>query len=229
MRLLSRKANQNDAIRLINACGIRGLYATQKSPYNQKLIQNMFQTSLEAAEKDIAIVPAVGMGVWKGDPEIYWGAFFDAIIASEIPLEAIYVNPGHRPSPYGKYKGCTGEEFLQVLKEYQKRYGNNPKVLEKLSKVKNLHESGQDVIQLARRLKLNFPEKTVSVLNASDPDVTLGFHVGEYTNNIPHTTTTEENYTALGTNGLLFETITGVHTSYRKRIHGANIARPLRD
>jgi hypothetical protein len=37
-------------------------------------------------------------------------------------------------------------------------------------------------------------------------------HVGEYTNNCPHrASTTEEHYTAVGSNGLCFETITGVH------------------
>ncbi len=48
--------------------------------------------------------------------------------------------------------------------------------------------------------------------NASDPDVTLGNHVGEYVNNLDHPPTTEENYTALGTNGLCFEYLSSVRS-----------------
>jgi hypothetical protein len=62
---------------------------------------------------------------------------------------------------------------------------------------------------------VHYPDRVVSLLNASDPDVTLGFHVGEYVNNFPHCSTTEENYTAIGTNGLCFEDISGVHESNR--------------
>jgi len=60
-------------------------------------------------------------------------------------------------------------------------------------------------------LKQDHPGKTVSLVNASDPDVTLGNHVGEYVNKLCHADTTEENLTALGTNGICFETVTGVH------------------
>ena len=67
------------------------------------------------------------------------------------------------------------------------------------------------MLQLAHNLKQVNPNTIVSVVNASDPDVTLGNHVGEYTNNQPHpAATTEENYTAIGTNGLCFGVITGV-------------------
>lgn len=222
-RILSRVPNQNDAICLINACGIRGLFATS-SPHNKTIIQSMFQTAFQAAEKGICIVPAVGMGVWGGDPEIYWTAFFNAIAESDIDLDAIYVNPGHKPSPKGTYKGCKGEEFERILQAYQNKYKDDPRVINKLAKIKNLYGTGQDVIQLARRLKLADPKTIVSVLNASDPDVTLGFHVGEYTNNVPHVATTEENYTAIGTNGLMFEGVTNVHDPKLSRIHAKDVS-----
>jgi len=74
-----------------------------------------------------------------------------------------------------------------------------------------LFKDNSDLLQLSYNLKIQFPDETVSIFNASDPDVTLGYHVGEYTNNFPHTSTTEENYTAMGTNGLCFEHITQVH------------------
>ena len=54
------------------------------------------------------------------------------------------------------------------------------------------------------------PDKTVALFNASDPDVTLGDHVGEYVNNMGSAPTTEENYAAAGTSGLGFEGITRV-------------------
>ena len=78
-------------------------------------------------------------------------------------------------------------------------------------RVMNLYSHNKDVLHLARMLKKAYPEKVVSIFNASDPDVTLGYHVGEYVNNCPHTMTTEENYTAICTNGLCFEGITRVH------------------
>ena len=36
-------------------------------------------------------------------------------------------------------------------------------------------------------------------------------HVGKYVNNIGHCSAIEENYTALGTNGICFEGVTGIH------------------
>jgi hypothetical protein len=126
-------------------------------------------------------------------------------------LEQIFVNPGHQPTSYGRYQGCKGEEFKSILDEYRKHYAKDPKALANLNKIINVFEKKTDVVQFARLLKKAYPDKTVSLFNASDPDVTLGNHVGEYVNNLDHCSTTEENYTALGTNGLCFEGITGVH------------------
>jgi len=212
-KILAREPGKNDAIRLINSCGIRGFHSP-KTPakFNKRIMTENFKTSLIAAEKGIALFPAVGMGVWGGDPELYWKSFLDAVISQETDLDVICVNPGHRATRYGKYKGCKGEEFQALLDEYKTYYANNEEVLSRLNKILNLHQSKKDIVQLAHQLKLAYPEKIISLFNASDPDVTLGNHVGEYVNNRPHTDTTEENYTAIGTNGLCFEGITGIHS-----------------
>jgi hypothetical protein len=215
-KILARLSRQNDAIRLISACGIRALAFTDPR-WNREIVKTMFKTCLAAAETGLAIFPAVGMGVWGGDPDLYWRSFFDAIIESDVCLDAIFVNPGHQKSPSGRYAGCRGEEFESILKEYLKRFAADDKTSIKLKKICNLFSFQTDIIQFARRLKKQYPEKRVSLVNASDPDVTLGFHVGEYVNNCPHISTTEENYTAMGTNGLCFETISGVHDLYRIR------------
>lgn len=210
MKIRSRMPDQKDAIRLINACGIRGLSNTNPK-WNRDIIKEMFKTALFAAEKGIALFPAVGMGVWRGDPDLYWRAFLDAIVESDIPLDAIFVNPGHQTSHDGRYAGCRGEEFELILNEYTTRFEGDVKASFKLKKIQNLFAQQTDIVQFAHRLKMQYPDRIVSLLNASDPDVTLGFHVGEYVNNCPHCSTTEENYTAIGTNGLCFEDISGVH------------------
>lgn len=220
-KILAREPGENDAIRLINSCGIRGLHSS-KTPkkYNKKIMTENFKTDLMASESGIAIFPAVGMGVWGGDPHLYWRAFLDAIISQKNRLDLICVNPGHQETQYGKYEGCKGEEFQIILDEYKVHYADNQEILDRLNKVFNLHHSQKDIVQLAHQLKLAYPEKIISLFNASDPDVSLGYHVGEYTNNCPHTITTEENYTAMGTNGICFEGITGVH-SFPERLFQA--------
>lgn len=211
-KIIERTPGQKDAVRLINACGIRGLNS-KKTPqrYSQVAAEQMFKTALKAADQGIAIFPAVGMGVWKGNPDLYWRAFLNAVVASNNQLESILVQPGHQKTRKGTYKGFQGEEFASILKEYKIQFQKDPQILAKLNRISNLFKANKDIVQLAHNLKKAFPDKTISLLNASDPDVTLGYHVGEYVNNIPHTTTTEENYTAMGTNGLCFEGITGVH------------------
>lgn len=216
-KIMSRAAEQNDAIRLINACGVRGIHSS-KTPakYNKAIMTENFKASLAAGEKGILVFPAVGMGVWRGDPNLYWRAFLDAVAVSAGNFEAILVNPGHQATTKGIYTGHNGSEFESILNEHlliAERNAKNDKgqALENLKKVQNLFGSKQDLVQLAHNLKKNFPEKMISLFNASDPDVTLGYHVGEYVNNLPHTLTTEENYTAMGTNGLCFEGITGIH------------------
>jgi hypothetical protein len=212
-KILERKPGDPDAIRLINACGIRGIQSTPRTKIsNRTIMTQTFQTALHAAERGLAIFPAVGMGVWQGDPDLYWRAFLDAVIQMPEEIEQVFVSPGHQATPYGRYQGCKGEEFQAMLNEYRKLYANDPKALSNLNKIMNLYERKTDVVQFAHRLKKAYPAKVVSLFNASDPDVTLGNHVGEYVNHVSdNCSTTEENYTALGTNGLCFEGITGVH------------------
>lgn len=207
-KILARNPGAPDAIRLLNACGIRGLQSTPLNrPISHKMLMtDTFRTALIAAEQGIIVFPAVGMGVWGGDPDLYWRAFLEAVMVSGDRIEKILVNPGHRSSPTGIYRGCTGNEFQPILDGYKQRYPYNAN----LKKIVNLYQKKTDVIHLAHNLKKQFPEKTISLFNASDPDVTLGNHVGQYTNNLGHAATTEENYTAMGTNGLCFEGITGV-------------------
>jgi len=214
-KIIERNPGEQDAIRLINVCGIRDIYQTSPTIIDNKTIMtNTFKTSLAAAENGIVIFLAVGMGVWGGDPNLYWKAFLDAVIASADPIEQILVNPGHWASPSGPYQGCTGNEFQQILDEYRAQGVG----LCNLDKIVNLYDQQTDVIHLAYQLKKEFPDKVISLFNASDPDVTLGYHVGEYVNDLSHSTTTEENYTAMGSNGLCFETITGVHNDPHRLI-----------
>lgn len=212
-KILERNAGKRDAVRLINACGIRGFHSPKTpSQYNKPIMTQTFKTALHAAHDGFVVFPAVGMGVWRGDPDLYWRAFFDAILASDLSnIDAIFVNPGHQQTISGPYQGHNGTEFQLILNEYLAHFRDNAVAMGKLSKIRNLFDSKKDLVQLAYNLKVAFPDKTVSLFNASDPDVTLGYHVGEYVNHIPHTITTEENYTAMGTNGLCFEDITGVH------------------
>lgn len=218
-KILERNSGDLDAIRLINACGIRGILSTPRTNIdNQSIMKQTFQTALMAAESGFVIFPAVGMGVWRGDPDLYWRAFLTAVVHSNSAIERIFVNPNHQTTLYGRYQGCKGEEFRAILSEYRKLYAHDSKALANLAKIIDLDDRQTDVVQLARLLKKTYPDKSVSLFNASDPDVTLGNHVGEYVNNLDHCSTTEENYTALGTNGLCFETITGVHQDPRRVI-----------
>lgn len=218
-KILPREQGTKDAFRLINACGIRGFSASKTSvAMKQNIMKETFKTALTAAENGIVIFPAVGMGVWGGPPELYWQAFLDAVVESPHPFERIFVNPGHQKTIIGKHKGSQGEEFQHYLDNYAHK--NDPEKLEKIKKITNLFDQKTDLLQLAHHLKQAFNDKTVSLFNASDPDVTLGWHVGEYTNNMPHeASTTEEHFTAMGTNGLCFEDITGVHKDPARLIH----------
>ncbi len=209
-KLIERTPGERDAIRLINACGIRGVAGPTKIT-NSEIVKSTFRTALIAAERDFVVFPAVGMGVWGGDPNLYWRSFLEAVAVSGSDLDKIFVNPGHQKTPRGKYAGYRGEEFAPLLKEYRMKYKSDPVASANLSKIVDLYEKKTDVVQLAHQLKKHYPDKMISLFNASDPDVTLGNHVGEYVNNLGHGPTTEENYTAMGTNGLCFETITGVH------------------
>lgn len=217
--ILPRQVGEKDAFCLINACGIRGFHSTHTPKEKLKeIMTETFRTSFVAAKDGMIVFPAIGMGVWRGDPDLYWRSFLDACVAEGKNFDAIFVNPNHQKTIGGKYNGQTGKEFQIILDEYIAHAKDDPQALNVLMKIKNLQTSGQDVVQLSYQLRKAFPDKNVSLFNASDPDVTLGYHVGEYVNNCPHTNTTEENYTAMGTNWLCFEEITQVQKS-KNRLH----------
>lgn len=219
--IAERQVGENDAIRLISASGIRGFHRTDHIPGNDRhqidrqIMEATFRMSLRAAGKGSDIVfPAVGMGVWGGDPDVYWRAFLDAVVAGGDDIEWIYINPGHQRTPYGKWAGYAGQEFGELLAQYRRAHPNN----KSLRKIVNLYGRKTDLFLLAQKLKKAQPAKTVALFNASDPDVTLGGHVGEYVNNLCHASTTEENFAAAGTSGMGFEHMTGVLNN-RRRIH----------
>jgi len=214
-KIRQRDVGADDSLILVSACGIRGFGSGKTTSVSGnshheldiKIMTHTFKLGLEAAGSDGYVVfPAVGMGVWKGHPEVYWTAFFDAVLELDEPPAGIFVNPGHQQTRGGKNSGKKGEEFKTFLEKYKKNHPNNPN----LSKVVNLFDDGTDLLLLAQNLKLAHPSKNVAIFNASDPDVTLGNHVGEYTNNIHHTSTTEENFAAVTTSGLTFEALTKV-------------------
>jgi hypothetical protein len=214
MKIKQRRVGENDAINLINACGIRPSGAG-RDPHNDPIIiKSMFNTALASARSGDLIVPAVGMGVWGGDPNDYWRGFLDAVAQNGSSLEHIFVNPRHQPTRSGVFTGAQGEEFQTLLDMYISTC-QDPRASQNLRKIVNLYDTKQDVMQLAVNLKKNSSANhRVSLINASDPDVTLGYHVGEYVNNSDIGKTTEENDTAMGTNGLCFEGITNIHRGH---------------
>lgn len=86
------------------------------------------------------------------------------------------------------------------MQEYRDNNSHNTN----LKKINNLYTQQTDLFLLAQNIQQQ-TSATVTLFNASDPDVTLGFHVCECVNNMPHVGTTEENYGAVGTSGLSFE------------------------
>ncbi len=223
MKIKERGVGENDAINLINACGIRPSASPSDLDSNAKIIKEMFTTVLASAGSGDLVVPAIGMGVWGGDPDVYWRSFLEAVALRGSSLSRIFVNPCHQSTQSAVFTGAKGEEFQRLLNEYI-RTCQDPGAIENLRKIVNLYDTRQDVVQLAVNLKKNSPPNhKVSLINASDPDVTLGYHVGEYVNN-PHIGhTTEENYTAMGTNGLCFEGITNVHQGHSNPLHNPRI------
>jgi hypothetical protein len=215
-QILERNPGEPDAIRLINACGIRGIRAhgAGNDDLHQRILKETFSTALQAAEDGFIVFPAVGMGVWTGDPSIYWTALFDAVGRAGTGLEKIFINPRHARSIDGKYRGRSGDECAEILNDCMASYESqgDAVAVANLRKIVNLYDEKTDLLQLSYKLKKAYPLKTISLVNASDPDVTLGNHTTEYSNNRPHcANTTEEHYSMLGTNGLCFECITGVH------------------
>jgi hypothetical protein len=225
MKIKERHVGENDAINLINACGIRPLATAPDLNNDARIVRSMFTTALASAGSGDLVVPAIGMGVWGGDPDVYWRAFLETVAVHGSSFDHIFVNPRHQSTQRGVFTAAQGEEFQRLLNEYI-RTCQDPKGVENLRKIVNLYDTKQDVVQLAVNLKKNSPPNhKVSLINASDPDVTLGYHVGEYVNN-PHIgNTTEENYTAMGTNGLCFEGITDIHQGHRNPFHNPRIIR----
>lgn len=215
-RIEERRPDQKDDILLLNLCGIRGFHKSVNVSGNhnheidRKIMRHTFETAIKAAGKNAHIVfPAVGMGVWGGSPDVYWRALLDAIVSQGDSVRYVYINPGHQRTPGTRFDGSVGEEFASILKEYQSKFPNNPN----LNKIVNLFHRKTDLLVFAKELKKVLPDEPVALVNASDPDVTLGPDVvGEYVNNLNHAPTTEENYTALGSNGLCFESLSGVRS-----------------
>jgi len=138
-KIMDRDANQNDSINLINACGIRGFHSgrtKETDKINRKIMFNTYKTAFKSAKNGFIVFPAVGMGVWAGDPNVYWRAFLDAIIESGEEFTKIFINPGHRKSPDGKYEGYTGNELSEIIEEYKKQLlkDDNIKGLKNLEK-----------------------------------------------------------------------------------------------
>ena len=128
-QLRERAPGEEDAIRLINACGIRNMQHTTPQD-NFNIMKHTFHTALKAADTGFAVFPAVGMGVWGGDPNVYWPAFFDAVAKGASRMEHIFVNPGHQATPYGPYDGPyagqTGGEFEPLLNQSKQTFADCP-------------------------------------------------------------------------------------------------------
>jgi len=209
-QIADRQVKDKDQLRLINACGIRGFHQAHLIPGNahheidRRIMTETFKATFQSiGDGGYFVVPALGLGVWGGEPDVYWGAFLDAVVESEVNLEQILVNPRHQR--VGHYHG---QEFGLMLERYKKDHPDN----QTLKKVFDLYYQEKDEVLLAKHIKAQFPDAVVGLLNASDPDVTLGNHVGEYVNNLSHPSTTEENYSAIGSNCLNFES----HTQVRR-------------
>lgn len=215
-KIKERQVGTQDDVCLINLCGIRGLHWTRTEPAKLQMIMTHtfdipFLHKKNEKPLDIVVFPAVGMGVWGGDPQMYWPAFLDAVVRSANDVQEIWVNPNHQPTRDGNYKGAYGQELRTFIHQARLTYADNPKALANLDKIILLDKEKTDLVLLVDHIKKERPELSVGIVNASDPDVTGANHVGEYTNHWPHgASTTEENYTALGTNGLCFEQMTQV-------------------
>jgi hypothetical protein len=141
-KILAREPFEQDRIRLISISGIRGIQAAEtNSEYNIDIMEEAFQTALTAAEDGHVILPAIGMGVWQGPPQVYWPPFLGGVLKSENRLEKIFVAPGHQQTnDRSVYNGCRGEEFERFLADWKEKYANSPKDLEKLNKIVDLHK-----------------------------------------------------------------------------------------
>lgn len=222
MKIKERRVGENDAINLINACGIRP-GAGSDSTDDPIIIKSMFRKVFASAQSGDLVLPAIGMGVWGGDPNLYWRCFLETVATHGTSLSHIFVNPRHQTTGSGIFAGAKGEEFRTLLNEYIANC-HDPYALANLNKIVNLYYGNQDVKEFAENLKKNSARNhLVSLVNASDPDVTLGYHVCEYVNNPSIGQTTEENWSAGGTNGLCFEEVTNVHQGHNLHVPNPRI------
>ncbi len=224
-KLKARKVGEDDSINLISACGIRpDGWDFKYDKTSKEIIKNMFKTVLIAANSQssptnpgLVLLPAIGSGVWAGSDDVagkmagtfYWGAFFEALEELEtsrgLPnISNIAVNANGK-SPR------VAEVFAQKLSENA--------INGLCRKVVNISRDQTDILLLADNYKKANPSHQVFLVNASDPDVTLGQHVGQYVNNLVHASTTEENYAACTTSLLCDEQITQI-MQYPERIFG---------
>lgn len=216
-QLRERKAGDNDVFRMIDISGIRDFHSTHTDrSLLREIMKNAFKTGLAAAEEGVIIFPAIGLGVWQGDPELYWGALLDAIIESPVIFKAIMINPAHQKLI--RFQNKAGEEFETMLGAKLVSEELTDEQKEKLSKVKNLFKRQTDILLLAHELKRRFPNTQISIVNASDPDVVLGGITGEYAFHRNHPHTTEENFANVTTNALCFKQLTGAAENEAKVI-----------
>lgn len=196
-KIRSREIGDQDSLNLISACGIKKFKSHIDRTVCQEVITEMFKGVLDAAQSGVLVMPALGLGVWCGDPKTYWKAFFAAVQANGDKVKKIIVNPGSDKST---------AVFETELATFE---AQNPALK---NKVTNKGVGEKDILSIAQQLKAKAPNLKVSVLNASDPDVTLGNVVGEYTYDYyNHSSTTEENFTAVGTNGIMFDHLIKKH------------------
>ncbi len=210
-QIRSREAGTKDAFHILSISGIRGFASTQRmangATHNLQIMTSTFERALRAVGPDNPIIiPAVGMGIWGGSPEVYWQALVDAINnLSPEQCPDIFVNPDHGPTRApSTYSGRKGEEFAghfytQIRSELQNKVRIVPK---------------KDTLFMAEAIKKAMPDKQVYVVNASDPNCTLGYLIGQYGNNLRDAHTTEEGYAMVTSlvltgwehvNGLLFD------------------------
>lgn len=217
-KLKQREVGTDTAINLISACGIRpGAKGSDKEDdnYSYVVAVEMFKSILIAASQKphaTIVMPAIGLGVWaandhqaaRGAAEFYWGAFNEALesVDDKGNIENIVVNPDGRDQ--------SSREVFEYIQASENNFGL-------WAKVKTA--SGKDILRIADNYKEENPSANVFLVNASDPDVTLGKHVGEYVNNFPHNHTTEENFAACTTSLLCDQEMTRI-MEHHERIFG---------
>lgn len=122
----------------------------------KKYIEGMFRNLFNAAQMEgpeFITLPAAGLGVFKGNPDLYFQALLD--VAKEFPKLNIIYNPG------------SNENLAKFEKEYQEKAPDN------------LITTKKDVLFLADELtKAGYP---CACHNPSDAGVVLGvYDVGKY-------------------------------------------------